>query len=80
MRCRLLLPMCTVSVCLSVCPSVCHVAAFGGMCSVYGSFSAAFAKLVWPLVTVVSYNTGLTPGIVGRVHKGFPVNSSARVI
>jgi len=37
-------------VCLSVRPSICHGAKFGGECSVCGSFGAAFAKLLWPLV------------------------------
>jgi len=45
MRCRLLLPMCAVSVCQSVCHAVqstrFHCAE---------SFGAAFAKLPWPLV------------------------------
>jgi len=41
MRCRLLLPMFAVSVCLSVTRRV--------QC-VWGSFGAAFAKLLWPLI------------------------------
>jgi len=36
-------------VCPSVCQSVCHAAQLGGACSVYGAFTAAFARLLWPL-------------------------------
>jgi len=44
MKCRLLLPMCAVSVSLSFC----HATQLGFI--VQGSFGAAFAKSLWPLV------------------------------
>jgi len=47
MRCRLLLPMCAVSVRLSVTRLNFAARAF---CA--GSFDAAFAKLLWPLVGI----------------------------
>jgi len=45
MRCRLLLPMCAVSVHQSVGLPVCHARSFG----------AAVAKLLWSLVNVIAY-------------------------
>jgi len=51
MRCRLLLPMLSVSVCQSVRPSV-SLSAPNDLAQCYcaGSFGAAFAKSLWPLV------------------------------
>jgi len=53
MRCRLLLPICAVSVrqsvrpsvCLSVPQSLCHAAKFGGACSVWGVIRCSLCQI-----------------------------------
>jgi len=56
MRCRLLLRMFAVSVCQSVRQSVCLSRGLSRqrVQCVWGSFGAAFTKLLWPLVILTS--------------------------
>jgi len=49
-----MLPMCAVS----VCQSVCHAAKVGF--AVWGSFGAAFAKSLWPLVYTETNKRNIT--------------------
>jgi len=45
MKRMLLLPMCAVSVCQSVCLSVCHAIDFGGACSVCGVILCSLCQI-----------------------------------